>query len=178
MKLYLDGILVVEGKEDASYLSNYIDSEIVVVNGFEMADETIKYLSGKRVIALLDPDEAGQKIRKTLNTKLDDVINVEIDITKCVRGIKNGVAECSIEEIVAKLQTYSVKNPAKLQPITSSELFSLGLVNGEKELRNYVCEKLNLGLCNGKLFLKRLNENNISIEELIKLVEEYKHGNK
>ncbi len=89
MKLYLDGILIVEGKEDASYLSNYIDSEIVVVNGFEMADETIKYLSGKRVIALLDPDEAGQKIRKTLNTKLDDVINVEIDITKCVRGIKN-----------------------------------------------------------------------------------------
>lgn len=177
MKLYLDGILVVEGKEDASYLSNYIDSEIVVVNGFEMADETIKYLSGKRVIALLDPDEAGQKIRKTLNTKLDDVINVEIDITKCVRGIKNGVAECSIEEIVAKLQTYSVKNPAKLQRIQKSDLFESGLINGDSALRNFVCRKLNLGKCNGKALYKRLNANNISIEQLTQVVEEYKHGN-
>jgi ribonuclease M5 len=177
MKLYLDGVLVVEGKEDASYLSNYIDSEIVVVNGFEMADETIKYLSGKRVIALLDPDEAGQKIRKTLNTKLDDVINVEIDITKCVRGIKNGVAECSIEEIVAKLQAYSIKNPAKLQRIRESDLFELGLINGDSALRNFVCRKLNLGKCNGKTLYKRLNANNISIEQLTQVVEEYKHGN-
>ena len=177
MKLYLDGILVVEGKEDASYLSNYIDSEIVVVNGFEMADETIKYLTGKRVIALLDPDEAGQKIRKTLNTKLDDVINVEIDITKCVRGIKNGIAECSIEEIVAKLQTYSVKNPAKLKRIQESDLFELGLINGDSALRKFVCRKLNLGKCNGKALYKRLNANNISIEQLTQVVEEYKHGN-
>ena len=177
MKLYLDGILVLEGKEDASYLSNYIDSEIVVVNGFEMADETIRYLSGKRVIALLDPDEAGQKIRKTLNTKLDGVINVEIDITKCVRGIKNGVAECSIEEILAKLQTYSVKNPAKLQRIQESDLFELGLINGDSALRNLVCRKLNLGKCNGKALFKRLNANNISIEQLTQVVEEYKHGN-
>lgn len=178
MKKYLKGVLVVEGKEDAAYLSNYISSDIVVVNGFEMNATTINYLKDKEAILLLDPDEAGLSIRKTLNTKLSNVINIEVDITKCNRGKKNGIAECDISEVMAKLQPYFVKNPAKLQQITSSELFSLGLVNGEKELRNYVCEKLNLGLCNGKIFLKRLNENNISIEELTKLVEEYKHGNK
>ena len=47
MKLYLKGILVVEGKEDASYLSNYIASEIVVVNGFEITKSTISYLKDK-----------------------------------------------------------------------------------------------------------------------------------
>ena len=47
MKIFLDGILVVEGKEDASYLSNYIDSEIVVVNGFELDERTINYLKDK-----------------------------------------------------------------------------------------------------------------------------------
>ena len=177
MKLYLNGILVVEGKEDASYLSNYIESEIVVVNGYEMSTSTINYLKGKRVIALLDPDEAGQQIRKSLNQKLDNVINVEIDINKCIRGTKNGVAECSIEEIVAKLQPYSVKNPAKLQRIQESDLFALGLINGDSGLRKYVCEKLNLGKCNGKALYKRLNANNISIEELTNIVEEYKHGN-
>ena len=177
MKLYLDGLLVVEGKEDASYLSNYIESEIVVVNGYEMSNQTINYLKGKRVIALLDPDDAGKRIRKALNEKLDNVINVEIDINKCIRGPKNGVAECSIEEIIDKLQPYSVKNPAKLKRIQESDIFKLGLVNGDSDLRKYVCEKLNLGKCNGKVLLKRLNANNVSMEELAKVVEEYKHGN-
>jgi len=39
MKKSLNGILVVEGKEDASYLSNYIDSEIVTVQGYEVPEE-------------------------------------------------------------------------------------------------------------------------------------------
>ena len=177
MKLYLSGVLVVEGKEDASYLSNYIESEIVVVNGFEMSEHTINYLKGKTIIALLDPDDAGKQIRKTLNDKLENVINVEVDINKCIRGIKNGVAECSIDEILAKLQPYSVKNPAKLKRIQESDLFNLGLVNGNVDLRKHVCEKLNLGRCNGKTLLKRLNTNNVTIEELIKVVEEYRHGN-
>ena len=178
MKEYLRGVLVVEGKEDAAYLSNYIASEIVVLNGFEMSPTTINYLKDKEVIVLVDPDEAGQKIRKTINTKLSNVINAEIDINKCIRGNKKGVAECDISEIMSKLQPYFVKNPAKLQRISTSDLYSLGLVNEEKVLRNYVCEKLNLGKCNGKILLKRLNENNISIEELSTIVEEYKHGNK
>ena len=177
MKLFLNGVLVVEGKEDASYLSNYIGSEIVVVNGYEMSDNTINYLKGKTIIALLDPDDAGKQIRKTLNDKLENVINVEIDINKCIRGTKNGVAECSIDEIMAKLQPYSVKNPAKLKRIQESDIFKMGLVNGDVDLRKYVCEKLNLGKCNGKVLLKRLNANNVSMEELAKVVEEYKHGN-
>ena len=177
MKLFLNGVLVVEGKEDASYLSNYIESEIVVVNGYEMSDSTINYLKGKTIIALLDPDDAGKQIRKTLNDKLENVINVEIDINKCIRGTKNGVAECSIDEIMAKLQPYSVKNPAKLKRIQESDIFKMGLVNGDVDLRKYVCEKLNLGKCNGKVLLKRLNANNVSMEELTKIVEEYKHGN-
>ena len=177
MKLFLNGVLVVEGKEDASYLSNYIESEIVVVNGYEMSDHTINYLKGKTIIALLDPDDAGKQIRKTLNDKLENVINVEIDINKCIRGTKNGVAECSIDEIMAKLQPYSVKNPAKLKRIQESDIFKMGLVNGDVDLRKYVCEKLNLGKCNGKVLLKRLNANNVSMEELTKIVEEYKHGN-
>ena len=41
--MFLDGILVVEGKEDASYLSNYISSEIVVLNGYDIQEFTINY---------------------------------------------------------------------------------------------------------------------------------------
>ena len=122
MKEYLRAVLVVEGKEDAAYLSNYIASEIVVLNGFEMSPTTINYLKDKEVIVLVDPDEAGQKIRKTINTKLSNVINVEIDINKCIRGNKNGVAECDISEIMSKLQPYFAKNPAKLKRMSTSDL--------------------------------------------------------
>ena len=125
MKMYLDGVLVVEGKEDASYLSNYIASEIVVVNGYELDPKTIAYLKGKKVIALLDPDEAGKVIRKKLNTIISDLINVEIDINRCNRGKKNGVAECHIDELIGKLQAFSVKNPEIPQNIAISDLYNL-----------------------------------------------------
>ena len=175
MKMYLDGVLVVEGKEDASYLSNYISSEIVVANGYELDSKTIAYLKGKKIIALLDPDDAGKAIRKRLNTIIPDLINVEIDINRCNRGKKNGVAECEIDELVGKLQAFSVKTPEISQSIAVSDLYNLGITENN-ELRAYVTEKLNLGKCNNKQLLKRLNLNQVQLEELKIIVEEY-HGN-
>ena len=175
MKMYLDGILVVEGKEDASYLSNYVSSEIVVINGYELDPKTIAYLKGKKVIALLDPDDAGKAIRKRLNTIIPDLINVEIDINRCNRGKKNGVAECEIDELVGKLQAFSAKTTEISPNITVSDLYNLGITENN-ELRGYVTEKLNLGKCNNKQLLKRLNLDQVQLEELKRIVEEY-HGN-
>ena len=170
MKLELNGILVVEGKEDASYLSNYISSEIVIVNGFEISKATISYLKNKRVILLLDPDEAGLKIREKLNKELPNSINVEIDISKCDRGIKNGIAECQINEVLGKLKPYVIEKTTKnSSDIKMSDLYELGLINN-KDLRRTVCEKLNLGNCNGKQLYKRLTINNISLSKLCEIM--------
>lgn len=169
MKIYLNGILVVEGKEDASYLSNYIASEIVLVNGFEIPKTTINYLKNKKVIVLTDPDEAGQKIRKRINVLLPDATNVEIDIKKCNRGNKNGVAECEIDEILTKLKQYSVTANESQSDIKMSDLYDLGLL-GNQELRKSVCAKLNLGECNAKTLYKRLIANNIKLKELVEIV--------
>ena len=175
MKLYLNGVLVVEGKEDASYLSNYIASEIVVLNGFEMSDKTISYLKHKHVIALLDPDESGETIRKRLNDQLSDIVNPEIDINKCTKGIKNGVAECSIEEIIHVLQPFCIENPIETSTITECDLYNLGLLGTNKEFREFVCDKFSLGRCNGKQLLKRLSFSHISLDELTRAIEEYKN---
>ena len=179
MKKYLDGILVVEGKEDASYLSNYFDSEIVTVQGYELAESTISYLKDKKVIAVLDPDDAGKNIREKLNKLLPNVINVEINIEKCTRGYKNGVAECEISEIMAKLQPYIIEKPCKTQLLatyTLYDLYELGIADNS-QLRIYVCKKLSLGNCNNKQLLKRLNSSNVELDSLKKIIEEYKHGN-
>ena len=116
MKIYLNKILVVEGKEDASYLSNYIASEIVIVNGYELNETTINYLKDKEVLLLLDPDEAGLKIRKSLNEVLPNCTNVEVDIKRCTRGTKNGVAECEIDEDYNNKEREILPEKAKNDP--------------------------------------------------------------
>ena len=171
MKIFLDGTLVVEGKEDASNLSNFISSEIVIVNGYELSKSTIAYLKNKKVILLLDPDEAGLKIRERLNKEVPNAINVEIDISKCIRGEKNGVAECQIEEIMQQLSPYVVeKHNENSSDIKMSDLYELGLINN-KDLRDKICQKLNLGNCNGKQLFKRLTINNISLDKLREIIE-------
>lgn len=176
MKKYLAYPLVVEGKEDASYLSSYIDSEIVVVNGFELLKQTIEYLKTKTVIALLDPDEAGKQIRQKINKELPNVINIEIDINKCIRGKKKGVAECEITEILDKLKPYVIEKEVNWGTISNTDLYNLGLLEN-KELRKYVCEQLKLGKCNNKQLLNRLSINNIDLNIVKKIVEEYQNGN-
>ena len=173
MKIYLNGVLVVEGKEDASYLSNYIGSEIVVVNGFELDESTISYLNNRHVLALLDPDDAGKSIREKINKALKDVTNIEIDIHKCSRGSKNGVAECEIDEILMVLKPYMCEKEANRPTIKQSDLYDLGLLE-DKNKREFICNKLNLGKCNGKTLYKRLILNNISYEKLCEIIKEWK----
>ena len=176
MKISLNRILVVEGKEDASYLSSYIDSEIVVVNGYELPESTISYLKDKPVILLLDPDSAGESIRNQLNRVLNNAVNVSIDIKNCTKGAKNGVAECEIEEILDKLSEFCRDFDAKHADFTTADLYELGL-SSDKELRRYICEKLNLGNCNFKTLNKRLILNNIKLKQICEIIEEYKNGN-
>ena len=176
MKKYLKHILVVEGKEDAAFLSNYIESEIVVLNGYELSNPTIDYLKNKTVIVLTDPDEAGLNIRKKLNAILDQVINVEIDITKCSRGIKNGVAECDINEILTKLSPFFIENIESKELINNIDLYNLG-VSQNKVLREFICQELKLGKCNNKKLIQRLNNNRIDLDTIKTIVKKYKDGN-
>ena len=88
-----------------------------------------------------------------------------MDIKCCVRGIKNGVAECEIAEILGILEPFYLKNPNYSSNITESDLYRLGIIGNKKE-RTRVSKKLNLGKCNAKLFYKRLIYNNITLEKL------------
>ena len=176
MKKYLKYPLVVEGKEDASYLSNYIASEIVVVNGYELDSSLISYLKDKEVIVMTDPDEAGKQIRNRLNGMLKNTYNVEVDIKRCIRGKKNGVAECDIDEILCKLALFFIDKPEYSAEIAPFDLYDLKITENS-ELRAYVCKKLNLGNCNNKQLLKRMNNTHVQLEVLKDIVNQYNHGN-
>lgn len=174
MKKKIDGIIVVEGKTDVAFLSNYIDAEFVITNGSALSDETIDYLknSQQTIYVLTDPDFPGKKIRDELSSKLTNLKHVFISKEKSIKHGKVGVAEGDIDEILEAFKNAYTENKVTKPIIFMNDLVELGLVGeGEaSEKRKHVCDKLHLGFCNAKTFLKRLNNCRITKEDLKKYV--------
>lgn len=179
MKQYCcDRIIVVEGKDDEAFLSSYIDAVYVKTNGYSINKNDMefinKYCGEKAPIILTDSDAAGMQIRETINRSIKNSINLVVDINKCDKNNKHGIAECEIQEIINILKEYFVnKKPG--ETIKTSDLNKLGVIN--KESRNYLCEKMSLGTCNNKTLVKRLNYINTNSETVKKIMDNY-YGNK
>lgn len=175
MKYFFDGVIVVEGNNDVSFLSSFIDSVFLITNGYEIPSDELDFLKNinNNVIILTDSDEAGRRIREKLNKELINTINIEVDVTKCNKNNKHGVAECEKEEVVKCLKPYFCENSYTIN-YSLADLNHLGIDNKEK--RNYLAKQLHLGKCNNKNLLKRLSFKQINIKDIEKVMEGY-HGN-
>jgi len=159
---YLDGVLVVEGNNDASFVSSFIKGEMVVLNGYEM--DNLDYLKEvsklKKIFLLTDPDEAGRSISSRLKEELPEAIDICVNIDMCNKNNKQGIAECKKEEILNKLQKF-LKNTLDLQrnEIKISDIWNYK--NKDKIVQDY-----HLGTCNTKKLVERLNSLGIKLEKL------------
>lgn len=173
MKNSIDGIIVVEGHGDASYISSYFNALCVITNGYEIPEQEIDFLNHlpkeERIIILTDSDEAGINIRKRLNEKLSNYVNVSIDISKCNKNGKHGVAESQKEELIKVLSPYIGER--KENNLALSDLIKLGIT--DKKSREYLSKKLHLGIVNNKNLLKRINYLNIDIKQIEIAMKEY-----
>lgn len=174
MKAIINDVLVVEGRCDASRISTYVDALIVTTNGYDIPKEELDFLKHlpkeKRILILTDSDDAGKEIRKRLNNLLSHYENITVDISKCNKRNKHGVAECEKEELLNVLTPYfgEVKNNSQ---ITSSDLIHLGINNKEK--REYIAKELHLGICNNKTLLKRIIFLGKDLQKLTDLMKQY-----
>ena len=168
MKRKIDGILVVEGHGDEAYLSSFIDAVFVVTNGHSINEKDVKFLksvSGKtNIIILTDSDDAGDAIRARLNEQINDAVNIKVDPRFCNKNNKHGVAECNKEHILELLNTYFSREKSKSDELTCSVVYELGII--DKETRNKVCDKLELGNCNCKQMIKRMNLKKIQVSDI------------
>ena len=166
MKYHISNIIVVEGKDDEAFLSSFIDAIHVKTNGYQIPKEEIVFLNNKRnqkpIIILTDSDEAGKQIRERLNKTIDKALNIEVDIVKCNKNNKHGVAECEQEEVINALKEH-IDNESSKETITNADVVSLNI---DKSKRDVLCEELKLGSCNNKTFIKRLNYLGYTKEEL------------
>ncbi len=172
---FFDGIIVVEGTGDASYLSSFISAEYVVLNGYDMPSDIIDYLShikNRKIIVLTDPDDAGISIEKRLQKTGIKYAYRKVDISKCDKHGKHGVAECKKDEIMRVLDSDLIdENPFK-NSISQAEFNFLGLMNSQDK-RNEISNIFHLGICNSKTLFRRMNYNGIPF----KIIKE-KYGNK
>ncbi len=170
--LYFNGVIVVEGKTDASFLSSFIKSEYVITKGYELPVEEMAYLNAvsfyKQVLILTDPDDAGKLIRQRI--KISNSIQIDVDKKYCSKNNKHGIAECQKEEIIRVLKRYLSENPKNEKKIKSSFLISLGL-NSKKE-RTIFAKKVPVGIVNLNKLSQRLNSLQFDEEKIRKLVEE------
>ena len=174
MKKKINGIIVVEGKSDVELLSSYIDAEFVITNGSAISDETITYLknSNRDIYVLTDPDFPGKKIRDELSSNIANLKHVFIKKENSIKHGKVGVAEGDINEILEAIENAYEEKEIRIGNLTMSDLSEMGLTGSDdsRVKRDLICDKLHLGFCNAKTFLKRLNNNGITKEELRKYV--------
>lgn len=172
-------IFVVEGKNDISRLKQVFPNiNVVSVNGSEIDLTVITYLKSlvntHDIILVLDPDYMGLQIRKTLENIFPTAQHIFIERNKAYsrNGKKIGLEHLSNKEIINLLNNIYIKTELS-NNLKLIHLFELGLVGiNSRERRKVVTDYFNLGFCNGKTLLKRLNESNIKITEIEKVLKE------
>ena len=177
MKKHIPGVIVVEGKMDEVVIKSLFDAVIVKTNGYDINNDDIEFV--KQIpnrILLTDSDEAGITIRNRLND-LCDFINVTVDITKCNKKNKHGVAEADRDYLYNLLLPY-VSNINDMGTLKLEDLYKLSLTGKDdsKLRREYISSRYHLGVTNSKTVLERLNLLKISYNELEESLKEY--GNK
>lgn len=174
MKTKINGILVVEGKSDVAFLSEFIDAEFVITNGSEISEKTVEYLKknseNRDIFVLTDPDSPGKRIRDVLDNSIPNLKHCFVSKDKSIKHNKVGVAESTKDEVLNALKNYIVSSKGPIGNIQMSELVKIGLVGSQEsdKKRKKVCEKFHLGFCNAKTFLKRLNNCGLTLEEVKK----------
>ena len=177
MKRIIDGIIVVEGTGDSSYLSSFIDALFIETNGYDIKEEDVDFLqhSHKKIIILTDSDEAGESIRRQLSKKLPDAINIRVNSNMCNKNGKHGVAECKQEEILNVLNEHFINENKSTIKMSLNDLISL--TKGQKEIKKWISNFHHLGTTNNKEMLKRMNAIGLSANDIKKEVLD-QYGNK
>ena len=171
-KINIDGVLIVEGKDDVCYLSNFVNALFFITNGYDLSEEKIEFLkvANKRnkLIVYTDPDEAGETIRNTIKSRINPVF--EAKSQKIIRKNKKkfGVAELEKEEVLRSLEPFVSKTPLVRYNYGLASIISLS--ENPQETRSKIINQYRLIDGNNKFIENELNILKISHKELLELV--------
>ena len=167
----INEIIVVEGKSDKQFLETFLNADILTCNGSAIDGFDKNYLielsKTRGVIILTDPDYPGQRIRNEISSYLPVCKHAFVRKENSIKRHKVGVAEASKEEVLFALENVVTFDESKKGSLNETDMMLLKLsgldssANKEKVINHF-----NLGHCNSKTLLKRLNLLNVSKEKL------------
>ena len=166
----INGVLIVEGKSDVSYLSSFIDTLFFTTNGYDVSEDKITFLKEavkkNKLIIFTDDDNAGEKIRNILKSKINGVFEAKITANSRKNYLKNGVAESSKEVILEALKDYFTEDSPFKENYDLNGFISLS--DNPREKRMEIMTKYRLVEGNNKSLENQLRILKISKEELWK----------
>ncbi len=181
-------IVIVEGKNDQNKLIEVFGKElkVIITNGSEISSNTLKLIdeASKKngIILFLDPDGPGDIIRKKIEQVVTgNVKHAFLPKEKCIskNSKKIGIEHANNSDIIKAIESvYTVIDETdNFGKFTIMDMVSLGLTgcNDSKNKRIYVSGVLNIGITNTKTFVKRINQFRITIEEIEKILKEYRN---
>lgn len=174
MKKHIEQMIVVEGKNDTFRLRQYFDCDTIETDGGRLDVGTLELIreaaATRGVIVFTDPDGPGERLRRKIREAVPGVQEAFIPKEKARTSKKVGVEHAQEADLAASLA--HVVRFRDLEPtLLWSDFVDLGLV-GDSHLRKRVCARLHMGPCNGKTCFRRLNQLQISRDQLERLVKE------
>ena len=174
----INELIIVEGKSDVAFLSQFINAPFVITNGLNVDESLLKriakFMPNPGAIILTDPDSPGKKIRQAISERFPDIKHAYIDIKHSKKNGKVGVAESTVEAVLKSLAHIQQYSSLDLGNLNIADLYQLGLYGhpNSAHLREVIIDKFNMGHSNGKIFMKTLNRLKITYSEILTALEE------
>ncbi len=174
-------VFVVEGRNDASRLKQiYPDIQVITTNGSAIDPDRIEVLKAldetHDIILFLDPDHAGERIRRILGKSLTHIFHAFIDQESAhsKNGKKIGIEHASTETIENALKDMLIIRESSKSNVTHAFLFDIGLTGSKdsRKRRMRLAQTLKIGHTNGKTLYHRLKMFDISQEKIIEVLSE------
>lgn len=174
-------VFVVEGKNDQFRLEKCLNHPLVITTNGSAIDqdkmELLKKLDETHDIVLfLDPDHAGERIRRLVAKSLKNVYHafVEKENAQSKNFKKVGVEHADCETIHKSLAHIQIVRYDIKSDVTHSFLHEVGLTGSpvSKKLREFVCRELGIGFTNGKTLYHRLRMFGIDRKRILEVIYE------
>lgn len=169
--MIIQEVIVVEGRDDVSAVKKAVDAEMITTHGFGISKATlkrIKFAKERRgVIIFTDPDSAGERIRKTISSKIEGCKHAFLPRDEATKngdiGIENATPE-SIRLALSKVRSEVYEKRIEFKKIDLITNDLEGSKNASKR-RDALGRLLGIGYGNSKQFLNRLNNYGVTREE-------------
>jgi len=151
-------VFVVEGRNDQSRLKKlFKDAMVVTTNGSAMDESQVELIitleETHDIILFLDPDHAGERIRRLLTKKLTHVHHAFLEqkdaMSKNMKKI--GIEHASDEAILHALSHIKIEHEVSKSDIDMSFLYDMKLIGHKKKpreksifikkIKNWTCER-------------------------------------